>query len=84
MPIRLSVLHPLMHDCCPSPPEHTSALYAAAPRAHLVHWVFLGVARSLSPRPPTWCLFWFLLFFCFFLLKMVGEGSGFVNFLLLF
>ena len=76
MPIRLSVLHPLMHDCDTSPTGYTSALYAAAPRAHSIYWVFVGLVGRSPLARQLGAFFGFCFFFCFFFLKTAGEWHG--------
>lgn len=53
MPIRLSVLHPLMHDCCPSPSEYTSALHASAPRAPVAARSLLWLRAGSGDTPKV-------------------------------
>ena len=65
MPIRLSVLHPLMHDCDTSPTGYTSALYAAAPRAHSIYWVFVGLVGRSPLARQLGAFFGFCFFFAF-------------------
>lgn len=53
MPIRLSVLHPLMHDCDTSPTGYTSALYAAAPRAPVAARALLWLRAGSGDTPQS-------------------------------
>ena len=75
MPIRLSVLHPLMHDCDTSPTGYTSALYAAAPRAHSIYWVFVGLVGRSPLARQLGAFFGFCFFFAFFFSKRQGSGT---------
>lgn len=61
-----------MHDCCPSPSVHTSALYAARP-APTPSTGFLWVWRVALPSPANLVPF---LVFAFFLLFFAQNGGG--------